>query len=114
MKKLLIGVLFALLVVTALSAQNQPSVRIVNDTGEVIYFVYISPSESEDWGQDALGGEILESGQTATIPLPRPLGNGNLYDIKLEATYDHYTKYKITASNNTRIVFTVNDLELTE
>jgi hypothetical protein len=113
MKKLLIGAFFAFLA-AALSAQNQPSVRIVNDTGEVIYFVYISPSESEEWGEDTLGGEILEPGQTVTIPLPAPVGGGALYDVKLGATYDHYTKYKITASNNARIVFTVNDLELTE
>ncbi|MDR1144417.1 MAG: hypothetical protein LBK77_09420 [Spirochaetaceae bacterium] len=111
MKKLLIGALLAFLA-AALSAQNQPSVRIVNDTGEVIYFVYISPSESLEWGEDTLGGEILEPGQTVTIPLPSSAGSGNLYDVKLEATYDHYTKYEITASNNTRIVFTVDDLEL--
>jgi hypothetical protein len=114
MKKLLIGALFAFLAAAALSAQNQPSVRIVNDTGENIYFVYISPSESEDWGEDILGGEILESGQAVTISLPHPLSSGNLYDVKLEATYDHYTRYEITASGDARIVFTVNDLELEE
>ncbi|MDR1306292.1 MAG: hypothetical protein LBK74_01790 [Treponema sp.] len=113
MKKLLTGALFAFLA-AALFAQNQPSVMIVNDTGEVIYFVYISPSESEEWGEDTLGGEILDPGQTVTIPLPYSAGSGNLYDVKLDATYDHYAKYRITASNNARIVFTVNDLELPE
>jgi hypothetical protein len=108
MKKLLLGALFVIFISAAISAQSQSSVRIVNNTGEIIYFVYISPLESDNWGEDVLGGEILESGQTATVPLPH--SSDNTYDVKLEATYDYYTKYKITVSNNARIVFTLDDL----
>lgn len=57
------------------------SLDIVNDSGETICFVYISTSDSEDWGPEQLGEDtILEPGQTFTITDIPP----GTYDIKAE------------------------------
>ena len=112
MKKLMLTGFFLFLGVFAVSAQNQPTVRIVNNTGHQIYFIFISPSDNETWGEDLLGEDILENGQTFTYQLPQPLNRVNVYDIRLEdEDEDAYTKMKITMTNNARIVFTIDDLE---
>ena len=112
MKKLMLTGLFLLLGVFALSAQEQPTIRIVNNTGHQIYFIFISPSDNDIWGEDLLGEDILESGQTFTYQLPQPLNRVNVYDIRLEdEDEDAYIKTKITMTNNARIVFTIDDLE---
>ncbi len=39
---------------------NAGSIRIINDTSDTsIWYVYISPSSSSEWGDDLLGNEIL-------------------------------------------------------
>jgi hypothetical protein len=110
MKKLMVAGLFLLLSAFAASAQNLPSIRIVNNTGVTIYFVYISSPDSEDWGDDVLGESFLEDGQTFTYQLPRALGSGNVYDLCVSnENGDSYIKWGVTVTNNAQIVFTIDD-----
>ena len=105
--------LFVLLGVYAVFAQDLPSVRIVNNTGYTIYYVFVSPSDNEFWGNDILADdEILENGQTLMFELTRPLSQVNVYDIRLiDEEDDSYRKMGITITNNARIVFTIDDLD---
>lgn len=115
MKKLMVAGLFLLLSAFAASAQNLPSVRIVNNTGVTIYYVYISSPDSEDWGEDVLGEAFLENGQTFTYQLPRSLGSGSVFDLCIEdETEAKYIKWGATLTNNAQIVFTIDDLDMDE
>jgi hypothetical protein len=110
MKKLILASLFFILGAFVLSAQNLPSIQIVNDTGYTFYYLYVSPSESDKWGDDILGDKILRSGETFTFRLPQPLSSVNVYDFLAEdEDEDPYYKYEVTITNNARIVFTFDD-----
>jgi hypothetical protein len=113
MKKLAAVCLFLLLGAYALSSQNLPVIRIVNNTGYPIYFIYISPASEDEIGDDLLGEDnLLENGQTFTYRLPQPLNKTSVYDIILEDEEgDYYIKWGVTVTNNARIVFTMDDLE---
>ena len=113
MKKLMLTGLFVLLGAFAVYAQNLPSVRIVNNTGHQIFFIFVSPADDEFWGDDLLGKEdTLESNQTFTYQLPQPLNMVSVYDIMLiDEEENSYIKTAITLTNNARIVFTFDDLD---
>lgn len=107
--------MFALLLLCkglfVLYAQSLPSVRVVNNTGFDIYNLYISPSVSDEWGDQLLGDEILENGETVTVTLSKPLSTINRYDFKVDDEERIvYFKFDVTVTNNARIVFTLDDL----
>jgi hypothetical protein len=112
MKKLLFAGLFFLAGIFTLSAQNLPSIRIINNTGYDIYFLYVSSSEDDEWGEDILGEKVLEDGMTFTYRLPQPLSRASVYDFMAEdEDGDMYTKMEISVGNNARIVFTLEDID---
>jgi len=102
--------LFPLLGVTA---QTNPSITIVNDTGYTVYYVYISQTASDSWGQDRLdSSQILEDGESVTLSLPYPINVVNRYDIRLvDSDDDSYTKMDVLVSAGSRIVFTFDDFD---
>jgi len=110
-KKIILAGLFLCAGVFALYAQNLPSVRIVNNTGYAIYHVFVSPSSLDEWGNELLGEDILEDGETFTVRLPQPLSADNVYDFGIsDEDGDVYYKWEVTVTNNVRIVFTLDDL----
>jgi hypothetical protein len=112
MKKLFFAGLFLLAGVFALSAQTLPSVRIINNTGYDIYYLYVSSSDDDEWGEDILGKDVLEDGMTFTYRLPVPLNRVSLYDFMAEdEDGDSYTKMEVSVTNNARIVFTLDDID---
>ena len=112
MKKLLLAGIFLFLGAFFLSAQSLPSVRIVNNTGYTVFVVVISPSDDDNWGDNILGDETLENGETVTYQLPRPLSEVKVYDIGMEdEDGDVYFKWEVAITNNARIVFTLDDME---
>jgi hypothetical protein len=112
MKKALILGLFLLAGFFSASAQNLPSIRITNNTGYTVYYIYISPSDSEEWGEDFLGDDFLLDGHSVNLQLDYSLSRVNTYDICLEdEDGDTYSQYKVEITKNTRIVFTEADLE---
>ncbi|MDR1107017.1 MAG: hypothetical protein LBL44_11725 [Treponema sp.] len=94
------------------SAQDRPRVTIVNNTGYTVYYVYISQTEADDWEENMLDTDVLLDGQSVTIRLSHPLDVTNRYDVKLEdKDGDTYTKWDVLITPNSRIVFTINDLD---
>jgi hypothetical protein len=48
--------------------EETSALTIFNDSSETICFVYISPSDSDEWGEDVLGdGNLIEPGDTYTF-----------------------------------------------
>ena len=66
-KYIFLGLIFALLTGFAF-AQNLPQVTVVNNTGYTFYELYVSPSISDDWGDDILGNQILKDGAQIDVP----------------------------------------------
>jgi len=94
-----------------LYAQNLPSVRIVNNTGCAIYYIFASPAESDDWGDELLGEDFLEDGDHIMIKLPQPLSTVKVYNFGIQDEDGGiYVKWNVSVANNTRIVFTIDDL----
>lgn len=74
--------LFALLFVMAVSLISVPDsfagkqdFILINDTGVEINELYVSPTKSDDWGEDILGKDVLADGETATINFPHDEGS---------------------------------------
>ena len=92
---------------------NGPPITIVNNTGYTVYYLYISPTSDETWGRDRLAADqTLGNGQSVTVNLPHPLNVTNRYDIMLEdSDGDAYSKFNVTVTANSRIVFTFSDID---
>ena len=43
------------------------SMQIANHSNEAIYYIYMSPSAQSTWGQDLLGNQVLQPGQSFTL-----------------------------------------------
>lgn len=49
------------------SSTGVASLRVVNNSGTTIYYLYVSPSSSELWGNDQLGSSVISSGSSFTV-----------------------------------------------
>ncbi|NLE43366.1 MAG: hypothetical protein GX620_01490 [Chloroflexi bacterium] len=49
------------------SSQGQAALTIVNSTDVSVYYVFISPSDSDSWGDDWLGNDIIAPGGSYTF-----------------------------------------------
>jgi hypothetical protein len=67
MKKSMIAVLAAMLVLAFSAAAFAGTIQIVNATGFTLQEIYVSDSGTEDWEEDVLGGDVLEDGVTLNL-----------------------------------------------
>jgi hypothetical protein len=72
----------ALLAVSAVRAGEQ-DFTLVNSTGVEIHALHISPHSSEEWGEDILGQDTLESGKSLEIKFPRRARAAH-WDLRIE------------------------------
>ncbi len=63
----------------------QQDFTLVNNTGHTVMTLNVSPSDSDQWGPDILGQDVLANGQSATISFERGQDQCN-WDVR--ATYD--------------------------
>jgi len=87
------------------------SFQIANNTGYTVYYCYVSPSSSTEWGNDRLGSNVMEHGDVLNIT-SIPLGTNTPYDIKLvDKDGDSYTKTSLTLRQGQVIEFAFSDLD---
>lgn len=80
------GAMLALLMVVATASTASADPRdftLINNTGTIISEVYVSPSNTMDWGDDVLGLDILLPDETVDISFQRFTPGTCLYDIKV-------------------------------
>ncbi len=66
---------------------DQRDFVLINGSQRVIMEVYVGPSDSEDWGDDILGRDVLTPGASVTIVFSRFDGDAGkcAYDIRVVA-----------------------------
>lgn len=59
--------LLLVLVMASCALAGPQDFKLVNKTGVDIYSVFISPSDSDDWGEDVKDVKVLKDGQSLTV-----------------------------------------------
>ena len=57
------------------------SFRLINQSGQTVNYLYVSPSNRSDWGPDILGNSVLSNGYQWNTDL-RTNSNGCRYDVR--------------------------------
>ena len=91
-------------------AEADGTVLIKNETGYTLNYIYFSPSDYDDWGDDFLNGRILEDGSEVEIKLAREIDEGKLvYDLQaVDEDDDYYTIYETDISENNIVTITMD------
>lgn len=86
MKKLL----FLFLVIAGISffsAKNSSaqalSFQVTNNTGVTLVDVFVSPAESNNWGNDILPNNLFENGSTINVNIPESFGTTCMFDMQI-------------------------------
>ena len=86
------------------------SITIVNSTGYEVWYVFVSPVDSDQWGDDILASDqVLPNGESFIYELPKPLHTN--YDIRLiDLDDDAYIKWSVNVTEKSMIIFTFDDI----
>ncbi|HEY5534363.1 MAG TPA: hypothetical protein VIL99_05440 [Ignavibacteria bacterium] len=98
-------VLFLIVIIAGLflfSAKNSSAqaltYQVVNNTGVTLVDVYVTPSETNNWGNDILPNDLFENGSTITVTIPADYGTTCMFDMKItDAAGGHVTFTDIDA-----------------
>jgi len=85
-------------------AQQNPDFYVVNNSGRVITEIYVSSSSSQNWGQDQLGQNVLNSGMQ--FPIRPPRDGTCVFDIRV--VYSNGTaeeRRRVNTCNISQVVF---------
>ncbi|WP_439816837.1 hypothetical protein [Zavarzinia sp. CC-PAN008] len=63
-----------------------PDFMLVNDAGEPVSALYVSPGTSSDWGDDVLGGNTVPASGRFDVDVPDPVAENCRYDVKAETS----------------------------
>ncbi len=96
MNRKLLFLLVLIAVVSLFSVKNSSaqalSYDVVNNTGVTLVDVFVSPSETSNWGNDILPNNLFENGSTITVTIPAEYGSSCLFDMKItDAVGGHIT-----------------------
>ena len=68
--------------------------QIVNNTGVLLNNLYVTPSETTNWGKDILPNDMFEAGSTVTVSIPADYGTTCKFDIKITDVPGNYVYFK--------------------
>jgi hypothetical protein len=111
-KRILLSVLIIFAVCSVFAAPKGSKIALKNLTGYEITEIYVSPADSEDWGDDYLVNTSLDDGDTFTVTLPRLFSEANVYDFKfVDIEGDSYRRFDVTIGNGDIVEITMDDLD---
>jgi hypothetical protein len=64
--------------------------RFVNNSGQTLWELYVSPASDSSWNSDILGRSVLESGRAMMVRFP---GKGNECDYDLRMVMENGDSY---------------------
>jgi len=96
---------------------NLPVIVIQNNTTQTLNSGWVKPSTSTDWG--TYFSPYINSGESRSITLPKPLSANSVYDFRFSPNYGGggylgdtlFFKYNVSVSNGMTIILTNNDLQ---
>jgi hypothetical protein len=74
------------LLITQTVFADQRDFTLRNNSSVDIASVYVSPSGADSWGSDAMGTDVLPSGQSVDMNFSGPDDGACVYDIKVIGT----------------------------
>ena len=77
---------------TEVSAQAAQDFMVVNKTGIEIYALYVTPNNSDDWGDDILGADTLPNNNELDIVFNRK-EKATYWDIRIEDADGNYIEW---------------------
>jgi len=113
MKKGLLTIFLLSILVSGIFAQEYSSITIKNETGYTINYLYFSPSNYDDWGDDFLEGLELADGESIDVELSREIDDAQVvYDLQaVDEDDDYYTIYETDISNNPIVTITMDNYD---
>jgi len=84
--------LFGLFLSQTVSAQALQNFTLVNKTGVVINELHIAPSTMEEWGEDILGVDVLDSDQQCDVSF-HPKEDVCEWDLKVTDSEGNYLEW---------------------
>ena len=81
--RLLLGVGLLALAGSLWADNAELDFTLVNQTGKDIHYVYIAPTESEDWGDDVMGEDVLMNKDKVDITFS-PKSKATHWDLQVE------------------------------
>ena len=85
MKKLLLAIALVFSTIASPAFAGQQDFTIVNNTGQAVMTLNVSPTDETQWGPDILGRDVLANGESAQISFERGETQCN-WDIRV--TYE--------------------------
>jgi hypothetical protein len=82
MRKLNLTFVFFLICTIGLFAQAKQDFTIVNKTGVIINELHVTPHDSDEWGEDILGRDVLDIDQECDIEF-HPKEDACLWDLRI-------------------------------
>jgi hypothetical protein len=56
---------------------------VINNTGVTLVDVFVTPAETNNWGNDILPNNLFENGSTVTVNIPADYGTTCMFDMKI-------------------------------
>lgn len=97
MKKLIISASLFIAILFVFSANSHAQAltfQITNNTGVLLNNLYVTPSETTNWGKDILPNDMFEAGSTVTVSIPADYGTTCNFDIKITDVPGNYVYFK--------------------
>lgn len=81
------------------------SLTVVNNSSTDIWYVYISPSDEETWGDDWLGSKVISAGESYTITGIQP----GTYDLLAEDSDHNELATEMEVEIDGEVTWTLSD-----
>jgi hypothetical protein len=99
MKKNSMFILILIAIISLIAFKNSSAQAltydVVNNTGVTLVDIFVSPAESNHWGNDILPNNLFENGSTVSVSIPEDFGTTCAFDMKITDMAGNY----ITFSN---------------
>lgn len=104
--------LFLLLGLGMLFAETGRTVTVKNSTGYEFYYLYVSPSNWDNWESDLLEGEYLYDGEERQFTLSAEYGDECIFDIKaVDLDDDSYTVFEVDLCTGSKVEITMDNYD---
>ena len=112
MKRFILALLCLILVTFTATADEGRAITLKNSTGYDFYYLYISPSNWDNWEDDLLMGDYLYDGDERQFLLSAEYGDECSFDIKaVDLDDDSYSLYEVDVCSEEIVEVTMDNYD---